>query len=50
MIGKILDTCLAAEDWLLQISLTFVCASRLEKVEAGSNWLFPFDQISPIEI
>ncbi|KIW43383.1 uncharacterized protein PV06_04492 [Exophiala oligosperma] len=22
----------------------------LEKVEAGSNWLFPFDQISPIEI
>lgn len=23
---------------------------RLEKVEAGSNWLFPFDQISPIEI
>lgn len=23
---------------------------RLEKVEAGSNWLFSFDQISPIEI
>ncbi len=23
---------------------------RLERVEAGSNWLFPFDQISPIEI
>ncbi|RMZ82286.1 hypothetical protein DV738_g1870, partial [Chaetothyriales sp. CBS 135597] len=22
----------------------------LERVEAGSNWLFPFDQISPIEI
>lgn len=22
----------------------------LEKVEAGGNWLFPFDQISPIEI
>ncbi len=23
---------------------------RLEKVEAGGNWLYPFDQISPIEI
>lgn len=23
---------------------------RLERVEAGSNWLFPFDLISPIEI
>ena len=31
------------------VSKTNMC-NRLEKVEAGSNWLFSFDQISPIEI
>lgn len=34
--------------WLSFTNLLVFC--RLEKVEAGSNWLFPFDQISPIEI
>ena len=31
-------------------ALTVLNVSRLDKVEAGSNWLYPLDQISPIEI
>ena len=35
-------------EWMLM--LTFSLTYRLERVEANGNWLFPLDQITPIEI
>ena len=38
-------------DWTIwPMVKTMLTMTRLERVEAGGNWLFPFDQISPIEI